>query len=195
MPWATLLRQLGWRLRCNHYDVILQTMRKRTVTIRGVPEPVLRTIRSASKASRRSLNGELLVILERAAALPAGPGRGPGVRDRVAVPYGSDRPEPAERYRAEAVDRAALAAVCRRYHIRSLALFGSQARGAARPDSDVDVVVEFEPGMTPGLGIVQVAEALRPVLGGGRVDLVTRRGLPARLREGVLATAVPLYGG
>jgi hypothetical protein len=92
------------------------------------------------------------------------------------------------------MDRNALARVCRRHHIRSLALFGSQARGDAGPGSDVDVVVEFEPGMTPGLALQTVAEALRPVLGGGQVDLVTRRGLSPRMLEQVLATAVPLYG-
>ena len=58
----------------------------------------------------------------------------------------------------------------------------------------MDLVVEFEPGMTPGLAIETVAEALRSVLGGRRVDLVTRRGLSPRLRERILATAVPLHG-
>ena len=75
-----------------------------------------------------------------------------------------------------------------------LALFGSQARGDARFDSDIDVLVDFEPGMTPGLGIVTAAEALRPVLGGRRVDLVTRRGLRPALLERILATSVPLCG-
>jgi hypothetical protein len=84
--------------------------------------------------------------------------------------------------------------VCRRHHIRWLAVFGSHARGDARPESDVDVVVDFEPGMTPGLGIVRVAEALRSVFGGRRVDLVTHRGLSPRLRGRVLATALVLYG-
>jgi hypothetical protein len=102
-------------------------------------------------------------------------------------------PEPATAI-PDAVHRDALAAVCRRHHIRWLAVFGSHARGDARPESDVDVVVDFEPGMTPGLGIVRVAEALRSVFGGRRVDLVTRRGLSPRLRGRVLATALVLYG-
>jgi predicted nucleotidyltransferase len=92
------------------------------------------------------------------------------------------------------VDRRALAEVCRRHHLRRLAVFGSRATGGARPDSDVDVVVEFEPGMTPGFGILGVAEALRPALGGNPVDLVTWRGLRSPLRERVQATAVPLHG-
>jgi predicted nucleotidyltransferase len=92
------------------------------------------------------------------------------------------------------VDQEALAAVCRQHHIAWLAVFGSRAGGDARPESDIDVVVEFEPGMTPGLGIVSVADALRPVLGGARVDLVTRRGLRGPLRDRILASAVPLHG-
>jgi hypothetical protein len=170
-------------------------MRNRTITIRGVPEPVLRAVRAASEANRRSLNSELLVILERAAIERSGTRLPTGVREGGTFPYALERARAPGRWRLGAIDRPTLAAVCRRYHIQSLSLFGSHARGAAGPDSDVDVLVDFEPGMTPGLGIVSVAEALQPVLGGRRVDLVTRRGLPPRLREQVLATAVPLYGG
>jgi uncharacterized protein len=93
----------------------------------------------------------------------------------------------------DAVDRDALAGSAGSIGIRWLAVFGSHARGDARPDSDVDVVVEFAPGMTPGLGIIRVADALRPVLGGRRVDLVTRRGLAPRLRDRILAEARELY--
>ena len=53
---------------------------------------------------------------------------------------------------------------------------------------------DFEPGMTPGLGIETVALALQPAFGGRRVDLVTRRGLAPRLRAQIVATEVPLYG-
>jgi len=48
-------------------------------------------------------------------------------------------------------DEQALAELCQRWHIRELRLFGSQARGDARPDSDVDLMVSFEPGETPDL--------------------------------------------
>jgi predicted nucleotidyltransferase len=47
--------------------------------------------------------------------------------------------------------------------------------------------------MTPGFGIIRVAEALRPVFDGQRVDLVTRRGLAPRLRDSILASARSLY--
>ena len=175
-------------------------MPTRTLTVRGVPDVVLRALRASAGANRRSLNGELLSILERAAverrtpAAPApAPAPAPGVREAAVEPYVAARQAPAPSL-LDAVDRDALAAVCRRHHIRWLAAFGSRVTRDARPDSDVDVVVEFAPGMTPGLGIVAVAEALRPVLGGARVDLVTRRGLTAPLRERILAGAVPLYG-
>jgi uncharacterized protein len=81
--------------------------------------------------------------------------------------------------------------VCRRYHIRRLDVFGSLADGSAQPYSDADVIVEFEPGRTPGFDIVRIAEALRPVFGGRRVDLHTPREL-RRLRDRV--TARTLYG-
>jgi uncharacterized protein len=159
-------------------------MRTRSVTVRGVPDAVLRVLRAAAAANRRSLNGELLSILERAAeARPAPPAR--RVREPAVPPLPSI---------AGSVDRAALATVCRRHGIRWLAVFGSRVTGGARPDSDVDVVVEFEPGRTPGFGIAAVAEALRPVLGGARVDLVTRRGLRPPLSERILADAVVLHG-
>jgi hypothetical protein len=167
-------------------------MPARTLTIRGVPDSVLRSLRSQAQASRRSLNAELLVVLERAAAEGQTSGA-PAVREARPAPYGTPSAK-APSFPA-GVDRRALAEVCRRHHIQRLALFGSRATGAARLDSDVDVVVEFEPGMTPGFGIVGVAEALRPVLGDAPVDLVTWRGLRSPLRERVQATAVPLYGG
>jgi hypothetical protein len=93
----------------------------------------------------------------------------------------------------EPVDQTALADVCRRHHILWLAVFGSFARGEARPDSDVDVVVDFAPGNTPGFGLVRVAEALRPLFGGRRIDLLTRRGLSPRLRGPILSSATTLY--
>lgn len=169
-------------------------MRKHTITVRGVPDAVVRTLRAAGEANRRSLNGELLVILEHAAAERREATRGAAVREAAGPPYAAGREPGLSRPLPEAVDRDALARVCRRHNIRWLAVFGSRASGDARPDSDVDVVVDFEPGTTPGLGIETVAEALRPVWGGRRVDLVTRRGLAPRLREHILATSVPLYG-
>jgi predicted nucleotidyltransferase len=171
-------------------------MAERTVTVRGVRDPTLERLRARAAASRRSLNAELLTILDEAAAGDAT--RGPAtdtqasiVRETAAA-YARDTDEREPALLAN-VDRAALADVCRRHHIGWLAVFGSHARSDARPDSDVDVVVDFAPGMTPGFGIVRVADDLRPVFGGRRVDLVTRPGLAPRMRERILAEARPLH--
>lgn len=167
-------------------------MKLRTLTVRGVPDTTLKRLRQQAAAHRRSLNGELLMVLDDATVRASGPPvEATAVREPAASPYAeSPGQTPAL---LDRVDREALAAVCRRHHIRWLAVFGSHARGEARPDSDVDVVVDFEPGMTPGFGIVRVAEALGQVLGGRRVDLFTRRGLAPRLRDHILASARPLY--
>ena len=57
------------------------------------------------------------------------------------------------------VSPEAVAAICSRRRIRELAVFGSAARGDMRPDSDVDILVEFEPGAHPGLGFLGIEEA------------------------------------
>jgi len=160
-------------------------MKTRTITIRGVPDDCLRRLRERAESNRRSLNGEILTILE-AAADPAEP-RPTLVREPIAPPYPVTLPL------LDDLNQDALAAICTRYHITELAVFGSHARGDARPDSDVDLLVEFAPRMTPGFGMVRVAEALRPIFGGRRVDLVTRRGLSPRLRDRVVASARTLY--
>jgi predicted nucleotidyltransferase len=69
-------------------------------------------------------------------------------------------------------------AMSRRYPIRRLALFGSWARGDAREDSDVDLMVEVDPSI--GLRFVDLAEELERALG-RRVNLVSRRGLKPAL--------------
>ncbi len=72
------------------------------------------------------------------------------------------------------VPRAALQALARKYHIRRLSLFGSAARGELRPDSDIDLLVEFEEGKGPSLwGMVEVQEQFSRLFGGRPVDLVT----------------------
>lgn len=64
---------------------------------------------------------------------------------------------------------------CRRNHIRSLALFGSVLRDDFRPDSDVDVLIEFEPGKEPGLmELVAMQDELSEIVG-RKVDMVERR--------------------
>jgi len=89
---------------------------------------------------------------------------------------------------------AALTDVCRRHHIRRLSLFGSTLKGAARPDSDVDLLVEFEPGKTPGLlGMAQIELDLSPLVDGRKVDLRTKADLSRHFRDEVARTAEVRY--
>ncbi|HEY3383622.1 MAG TPA: nucleotidyltransferase family protein [Vicinamibacterales bacterium] len=91
------------------------------------------------------------------------------------------------------IDPEAVSAFCRRHHIARLALFGSVLRDDFRPDSDVDVLVEFLPGHVPGLRFVTNEREFSALLHGRRVDLVTPKFLNARIREHVLSTAESLY--
>ena len=86
------------------------------------------------------------------------------------------------------IDSAKLADFCRRHHIRKLAFFGSVLSDDFRPDSDVDVLYEFEPGHEPGWNIESIADELTQLLG-RRVDLVPLKYLNARIRDRVLAGA------
>ena len=85
-----------------------------------------------------------------------------------------------------------LAAICGRYRVSELAVFGSAARGEMRPESDVDVLVEFEPGTHPGLGFFQLEEELSGLFG-RRVDLGRKSLLKPLVRPSVLRDAVVLY--
>src|SRR5213593_1698900 len=90
------------------------------------------------------------------------------------------------------IDRERIAAFCRRHHIRRLALFGSVLRDDFGPSSDVDVLVEFEPGRVPGLRFFGMQEELSRILG-RRVDFNTAEDLSRYYREKVLAEAQPVY--
>ena|SRR5436190_7568300 len=85
-----------------------------------------------------------------------------------------------------------LAGFCRRNHIRRLAFFGSVLRDDFRPDSDVDVLVEFEPGKTPGLDFFGMQDELSELLR-RRVDLNTPGFFGPRLRPKILAEAETIY--
>ena len=87
-------------------------------------------------------------------------------------------------------DQAALAALCRRHHIRRLSLFGSTLNGTARPDSDVDLLVEFEPEARPSLlTMAQIEIELSALLDGRRVDLRTSEDLSRYFRDEVVHMA------
>jgi predicted nucleotidyltransferase len=92
------------------------------------------------------------------------------------------------------VERERIAAFCRRHHIRRLALFGSVLRPDFHPDSDIDVLVEFEPGAAPGLlGIARLERELSVLFGGRRVDLRTPEDLSRYFRQRVLQEAEVQY--
>lgn len=83
---------------------------------------------------------------------------------------------------------------CRRHHIRKLAVFGSALREDFRSESDLDVLVEFEPGHTPGLiRLAGMEIELSTLLGGRKVDMNTPLCLSPYFRDEVLAEAEPVY--
>jgi predicted nucleotidyltransferase len=93
-----------------------------------------------------------------------------------------------------AIDERKLADLCRRYGVRELSVFGSAARGEMRPDSDIDLLVEFLPDAEIGLlehaGLMlDLAELL-----GRKVDLVSKRALKPLIRESILQEARPVGG-
>lgn len=90
------------------------------------------------------------------------------------------------------VPREEVAEFCRRHHIRKLSLFGSVLREDFCNESDVDVLVEFEPGYVPGLKFFSMEEELSGILG-RKVDLNTSRFLSPYFREQVLAEAEVQY--
>ncbi|MBA4379536.1 MAG: nucleotidyltransferase [Anaerolinea sp.] len=91
------------------------------------------------------------------------------------------------------IPKKKIAEFCRRNHIRKLALFGSVLRDDFRPDSDVDVLVEFEPGKMPGFAFITMQDELSEILGGRQVDLVTPKFLNHRIREKVEKEASVAY--
>ena len=81
---------------------------------------------------------------------------------------------------------------CQKHHIRQLAFFGSVVREDFRPDSDIDVLVSFEPGFTPGLDFFLMEAELSELLG-RKVDLQTINFLSPEIRHSVLTESVPAY--
>jgi predicted nucleotidyltransferase len=85
-----------------------------------------------------------------------------------------------------------IAEFCRKHHIKKLAIFGSVLRPDFRDDSDIDVLVEFEPGQVPGLAFFAMADELSEILG-HKVDLNTPQCLSRYFRDKVLQEAVVQY--
>ena len=92
------------------------------------------------------------------------------------------------------LDKHTVQQFCESHSIRRLALFGSQAKGTAGPDSDVDLLVDFELDGVPGLlGMAAIEDELSKLLGGRKVDLRTARDLSRHFRQEVMDTAQVQY--
>ncbi len=91
-----------------------------------------------------------------------------------------------------AIDGRRIAEFCQRHHVRKLALFGSVLRDDFGPASDVDVLVEFEPGHVPGFAFVEIQEELSAILG-RNVDLHTPGSLSRYFRDRVVREAQVQY--
>ena len=81
---------------------------------------------------------------------------------------------------------------CQKRHIRSLAIFGSYVRNDCGPKSDMDVLVDFEPGFTPGFDFFSIEAELSELLG-RKVDLQTTSFLSPEVRQSALSEAVTVY--
>ena len=86
---------------------------------------------------------------------------------------------------------ARLRQIGERYGIRNIRVFGSVARGTARPGSDIDLLVEYVPGQT-GFAFFRFCREAEALLVGCRVDVATERSLHPLIRERVRAEALPL---
>lgn len=96
--------------------------------------------------------------------------------------------------RSLVISRDRLAAYCREHGIRRLAVFGSALRDECRPDSDVGVLVEFEPDRTPSLlGMARLERELAAFFGGRKVDLRTPEDLSRYFRQEVIQEAEVQY--
>ncbi len=85
-----------------------------------------------------------------------------------------------------------ISAFCQKYHIRRLAFFGSVVRDDFRPESDIDVLVEFEDGYTPGLDFFLIEAELSKLLD-RKVDLQTKNFLSADILKNALSEVVKVY--
>ena len=91
------------------------------------------------------------------------------------------------------MSKDALTAFCKKNHIRRLSVFGSAIRGELRPESDLDILVEFEVDHTPGLfSVVRMEMELSETLG-RKVDLRTPEDLSQYFRDEVIANAELQY--
>ena len=86
-----------------------------------------------------------------------------------------------------------IAEICRRYQVKELSVFGSAARGEMRPDSDVDLLVDFQAAAKPSLLSLSALSRELSALLARPVDLAVKPGLKPRIRPSVLGEAKLLY--
>lgn len=91
------------------------------------------------------------------------------------------------------IPEAPIREFCERCHVQRLALFGSIVRDDFSPDSDVDILIEFEPGYCVGLITFAGLENELSDLLGRKVDLNTPGSLSPYFRDDVLGEAETLY--
>jgi predicted nucleotidyltransferase len=92
------------------------------------------------------------------------------------------------------VDKKGITAFCQKNHILRLALYGSVLREDFHPESDIDVLVDFDPEHIPGLfGVARMERELSEIFGGRKVDLRTPDDLSRYFRQQVLLEAEDQY--
>ncbi len=90
------------------------------------------------------------------------------------------------------IDEDAIKRLCQQYYIRKLSLFGSVLRSDFHHNSDVDILVEFEPGRTPGFEFIDIQDQLSKMIGRS-IDLNTPKSLSHHFRAQVIASAKAIY--
>jgi len=166
-----------------------------TLTIRDVPDELHARLKERAERNRRSLNAETLLMLEQALLLYPEESE---LRERF-LTYGAEGGSPRVRAVAArpgpAPDAEAVRTVLhgRRHRLRALGVrrigvFGSVVRGEARPDSDLDLVVDFAPAQKTYDRFLALASYLEELFG-RPVDLVTREGLSPYIGPRILEEA------
>lgn len=86
-------------------------------------------------------------------------------------------------------DPDALRTFCQKHHIRQLSVFGSVLKGTAGPESDIDLLIDFEPGHIPGLLALASMELELSTMLGRKADVRTANDLSRHFRDEVVKTA------
>lgn len=92
------------------------------------------------------------------------------------------------------IQKDKIAEFCKKHHIQRLAIFGSALRNDFELESDIDILVDFEPGRTPGFfKLFEMEDELSSLFGGRKVDLLTPQDLSQYFRDRVSESAEVQY--